>query len=86
MAWVEENKADSGAVNTRLQALEVLVEDIDFHGETSNVVICRQPDVPNGRLCGTRSEDGNGCIFCFRCEVRPGDTAEELEAKVRQTV
>mgnify|MGYP003395531406 FL=1 len=84
MSWAIEHEPDRGEVKTRLQALEVLVEDVTLHGEYSNAVICRQADVP-GALCGTRSEDGYGCVFCFRCRVEPGDTAEEIEARVRRT-
>lgn len=73
---------DRGEVATRLEALEVALDDISSHELPTTLIICRTPGVG---LCGSRSPDGLGCEFCLRHDVQPGDTPEDIEALVRQT-
>lgn len=74
---------DTGVTTTRLQAIEVALEDVQAHETSSTLVICRNTSMPSS-FCGPKHPNG-GCEFCYRHDVQPNDTAEEIEAKVRQT-
>lgn len=76
---------DTGVTTTRLQAIEVALEDVQAHELPATIVICRKRDMPSV-ACGTQGSDGHGCIYCYRHDVTPGDTAEEIEAKVRKYI
>jgi hypothetical protein len=73
---------DRGEVATRLEALEVALDDISSHELPATLVICR---TPSSGMCGSRTLGRDGCEFCYRHDVRTGDTPESIEALVRQT-
>lgn len=73
---------DRGEVATRLDALEVALDDISSHELPATLVVCRKREIPE-YLCGPRVPEG-GCIYCFRHDVEPGDTPEEIDARVRE--
>lgn len=71
---------DEGVTTTRLQAIEVALEDVQTHELPATLIICRKREMP-AYVCGPRLPNG-GCIFCLQHDVGPGDTPEEIEAKV----
>lgn len=70
---------DAGLTPTSLDAITVALEDGLDHGLPVSLVICRTPDA-----CCRMPKDG--CDFCFRHDVKPGETPEEIQRMVSRNV
>lgn len=75
---------DTGVTTTRLQAIEVALEDVQAHELPATLVICREREMPL-TLCGPKRK-GGGCVFCVCHDVAAGDVAEEIEKRVASYV